>query len=69
MLNKIEPKWRKKKRKSRHIPYSDWIQNVTVTCKTSHKYDTNSIGFLQYIGICRKDRNQKIAPTEEGLIL
>ncbi len=25
----------KKKRNSRHIPYPDWILNVTVTCKRS----------------------------------
>jgi len=29
----------KKKRNSRHIPYPDWIQNVTVTCKRSHFHE------------------------------
>jgi len=28
-------KEQKKKRNSRHIPYPDWILNVTVTCKKS----------------------------------
>ena len=60
---------KRKNKKSRHIPYPDWIQNVTVTCKKSHKYNINSFGFRQYIGICRKHRDQKVAPTAEGLIL
>ncbi len=49
---------------SRHIPYPDWIHNVPVTCKKSHKYHTNSFSFRQHVGICRK-----VAPKKGELIL
>ena len=42
MLKETEQKRAKlKKRKSRHIPCPDWMQNVAVTRKTSQFHETN----------------------------